>query len=322
MKRKIIVSLITILLITPATCVFSQEYPTKPVTLMVAWPPGGGTDVGARIVASIAEKELGKPVVILNKPGAGGQIGFTELARQKPDGYYIGFINLPSLNTIILDPDRKAAFSLDSFTPIINQVLDLGVIYAKPDGPYKTLKDVIEEARKRPGEVRAATTGILSDDHMAILMLEEAAKVQFRIVHFEGDPPLIASLLGGQIDIGFMNVSGLVPRVKSGQLRALAILDKERSKFHPNLPTSVELGYPTVISSSARGIAGPKGIPEAISKKLQAAFKKAMEDPEHIEKMEKVGLSVKVMMGDEYGRYLLDLHERMKPKVEESRRTR
>jgi tripartite-type tricarboxylate transporter receptor subunit TctC len=322
MQRRILLGLITILLVAPATSLFSQDYPAKPVTLMVAWPPGGGTDVGARIVASITEKELGKPIVILNKPGAGGQIGFTELGRQKPDGYYIGFINLPSLNTIILDPDRKAAFDLDSFTPLINQVLDLGVIYAKPDGPYKTLKDVIEEARKRPGELRAATTGILSDDHMAILMLEEAAKVRFRIVHFEGDPPLIAALLGGQIDIGFMNISGLVPRVKAGQLRALVVMDKERSKFHPDLPTSVELGYPAVISSSARGIAGPKGMPDPISKKLQAAFKKAMEDPEHVEKMEKVGLSVKIMMGEEYGRYIHGLNERMKAKVEDSRRNR
>lgn len=322
MPRMILIGLITIFLIAPAISVFSQDYPIKPITLMVAWPPGGGTDVGARIVASIAERELGKPIVILNKPGAGGQIGFTDLARQKPDGYYIGFINLPSLNTIILDPDRKAAFDLDSFTPLINQVLDLGVIYAKPDGPYKTLKDVIDEARKRPGEVRAATTGILSDDHMAILMLEEAAKVKFRIVHFDGDPPLIAALLGGQIDIGLMNISGLVPRVKSGQLRALVVMDKERSKFHPDVPTSVELGYPTVISSSARGIASPKGMPEVISKKLQVAFKKAMEDPEHVEKMEKVGLAVKIMMGEAYGRYILDLQKRMTPKVEESRRNR
>jgi tripartite-type tricarboxylate transporter receptor subunit TctC len=310
MPRIIFIILITIMLGAPAINANAQDYPAKPITLMVAWPPGGGTDVGARIVASIAERELGKPIVILNKPGAGGQIGFTELARQKPDGYYIGFINLPSLNTIILDPDRKAAFDLNSFTPLINQVLDLGVIYAKPDGPYKTLKDVIDEARKRPGEVRVATTGILSDDHMAILMLEEAAKVRFRIVHFDGDPPLIAALLGGQIDIGFMNISGLVPRVKSGQLRALVVMDKERSKFHPDLPTSVELGYPTVISSSARGIAGPKGLPEPISKKLQAAFKKAMEDPEHVEKMEKVGLAVKIMMGEEYGRYITALQVR------------
>jgi tripartite-type tricarboxylate transporter receptor subunit TctC len=322
MSKIILIILMTIMLGAPVTNANAQDYPAKPITLMVAWPPGGGTDVGARIVGSIAERELGKPIVILNKPGAGGQIGFTELARQKPDGYYIGFINLPSLNTIILDPDRKAAFDLNSFTPLINQVLDLGVIYAKPDGPYKTLKDVIDEARKRPGEVRAATTGILSDDHMAILMLEEAAKVKFRIVHFDGDPPLIAALLGGQIDIGFMNISGLVPRVKSGQLRALVVMDKERSKFHPDLPTTGEMGYPTVISSSARGIVGPRGIPEPISKKLQAAFKKAMEDPEHVEKMEKVGLAVKIMMGEEYGRYITALHERMKPKVEESRRDR
>ncbi len=322
MQKKSILGLITILVIALPFSAFPQDYPTRPVSLMVAWPPGGGTDVGARIVASIAERELGKPIVILNKPGAGGQIGFTELARQKPDGYYIGFINLPSLNTIILDPDRKATFDIDSFTPIINQVLDLGVIYARPDGPYKTLNDVIQEAKKRPGEVRAATTGILSDDHMAILMLEAAAKVKFRIVHFEGDPPVIAALLGGQIDVGFMNISGLVPRVKAGQLRALVVMDKERSKFYPDLPTSVELGYPSVISASARGIVGPKGLPEPISKKLQAVFKKAMEDPEHVEKMEKAGLAVKIMVGEEYGKYIRDLQERMKPRVEDSRRTR
>ncbi len=322
MRKNSIFGLLTILLIAIPFSAFPQDYPTRPVSMMVAWPPGGGTDVGARIVASIAERELGKPIVILNKPGAGGQIGFTELARQKPDGYYIGFINLPSLNTIILDPDRKATFDIDSFTPIINQVLDLGVIYAKPDGPYKTLGDVIQDAKKRPGEVRAATTGILSDDHMAILMLEDAAKVKFRIVHFEGDPPLIAALLGGQIDVGFMNISGLVPRVKAGQLRALVVMDKERSKFYPDLPTSVEMGYPTVISASARGIVGPKGLPEPISKKLQAVFKKAMENPEHVEKMEKAGLAVKIMTGEGYGKYIRELQERMKPRVEDSRRSR
>ena len=100
------------------------------------------------------------------------------------------------------------------------------------------------------------------------------------------------------------------------------VLEKDRSKFYRDLPTAVELGYPTVISSSARGIAGPKGIPENISRRLQAVFTKAMENPEHVEKMEKAGLAVKIMMGEEYEKYLLDLHERMKPRVEESRRNR
>jgi tripartite-type tricarboxylate transporter receptor subunit TctC len=322
MKTKVIISLVAIWVLILASHAYPQAYPTKPVSLMVAYPAGGSTDVGARIVASIAEKDLGQPLVVLNKAGAGGQVGWTELARQKPDGYYIGFINLPATNTVILDPDRKATFDIGSFTAIINQVLDPGVIYAKPDSPYKSLKDIIEDAKKRPGEVKAGTTGILSDDHLAILMLEEAAKVRFRIVHFDGDSPQLTALLGEQIDVSFLNVGGIAPRVKAGQVRPLLLMDRERSKFYSDVPTSVEMGYPSVISSSTRGIVGPKGVPEPIVHKLQGVFKKAMEDPEHMEKMDKAGLAVKVMMGDEYGKYIMSLHERVKKLVEEARKAR
>lgn len=322
MKGKLVIGLVTMLIVALAASAYPQTYPTKPVMLMVAYPAGGSTDVGARIVASIAEKELGQPIVVLNKAGAGGQVGFTELAKQKPDGYYIGFINLPAINTIILDPGRKAAFDIDAFTPIINQVLDPGVMYVKPDNPYKNLKDLIDDAKKRPGEIKAGTTGILGDDHLAILMLEEAARVKFRIVHFEGDTPQVTALLGGQIDVGFLNVGGLTPRVKAGQLRVLAVMDRERSEFYPDAPTSVEQGYPTVISSSTRGIAGPRGLPDPIVKKLQAVFKKAIENPEHKEKMDKAGLALKIMGGDEYGKYMMGLHEKVKKLVEEARKAR
>jgi tripartite-type tricarboxylate transporter receptor subunit TctC len=322
MKTRVIISLATILVLILANHAYPQGYPTKPVSLMVAYPAGGSTDVGARIVAFIAEKDLGQPLVVLNKAGAGGQVGWTEMARQKPDGYYIGFINLPATYTVILDPDRKATFDIGSFTPIINQVLDPGVIYAKPDGPYKSLKDIIEDAKKRPGEVKAGTTGILSDDHLAILMLEEAAKVRFRIVHFDGDPPELMALLGGQIDVSFLNVGGIAPKVKAGQVRPLLVMDRERSKFYSDVPTSMEVGYPSVISSSTRGIVGPKGVPEPIVQKLQSVFKKAMENPEHMEKMDKAGLGVRVMMADEYGKYIISLHERVKKLVEEARKAR
>ncbi len=287
-------------------------YPTKPVSLMVGYPAGGSTDIGARIVAALAEKDLGQPIIVLNKGGAGGQIGWTELARQKPDGYYIGFLNLPALNTVILDPDRKSTFTLDSFTPIINQVLDPGVMYVKSDSPFKTLKDLVNEAKKRPGEIRAGTTGILGDDHRAILMLEDAAKVKFRIVHFDGDAPQLTALLGGQIDVSFLNVGGITPRVKSGDIRALAVMDQERSKFYPDVPCTTELGFPTVISSSTRGIAGPKGLPDAIVRKLQGSLKKAMENPEHQDKMDKAGLAIKIMVGDEYSKYMMGLHQKIK----------
>ena len=322
MKGRVVLSIVAVLIALLVGSAYPQAYPTKPVMLMVAYPAGGSTDVGARIVASIAEKELGQPIVVLNKAGAGGQVGFTELAKQKPDGYYIGLINLPALNTIILDPDRKAIFDIDAFTPVINQVLDPGVIYVKPDSHYKNLKDLIVEAKKRPGEIKVGTTGILGDDHLAILMLEEAAGVKLRIVHFEGDTPQVTALLGGQIDVSFLNVGGLTPRVKAGQLRVLAVMDKERSKFYPDVPTSVEQGYPAVISSSTRGIAGPKGLPEPIVKKLQAVFKKAIENPEHMEKMDKAGLAIKMMMGDEYGKYLMDVHKKVKKLVEEARKAR
>ncbi|MGA2956440.1 MAG: tripartite tricarboxylate transporter substrate binding protein [Thermodesulfobacteriota bacterium] len=322
MKIRLGISLVVTLIVMLMASAYAADYPTKPVIVMVAYPAGGSTDIGARVLAALAEKEIGQPMVVVNKAGAGGQVGWTELARQKPDGYYIGFINLPAINTVILDPERKATFDIDSFTPIINQVLDPGVIYVKPDGPYKTLKDLIDDARKRPGEIKAGTTGILSDDHLAILMLEEATKVKFRIVHFDGDSPQVTALLGGQIDVNFLNVGGLTPRVKSGQLRALLVMDREKCKFYPDVPTSVELGYPTVISSSTRGIVGPKGLPEPIVKKLQATFKKAMEDPEHLKNMEKAGLAIKIMMGEEYSKYIKSVHEQVRKLVDEARKAR
>lgn len=322
MKGKVVLGIVALLILALAASAHPQGYPTKPVMLLVAYPAGGATDIGARILASIAEKKLGQPIVVINKGGAGGQVGFMELSKQKPDGYYIGFINLPSLNTMVLDPDFKAAFTMDSFTPIINQVLDPGIVYVRGDSPYKEFKDLIADARKRPGELKVGVTGILGDDHLALLMMEKAAGVKFRMIVFEGDAPHITAILGGQIDCGFLNVAGQVPKVKGGQLRALAVMDKERVKFFPDVPTMVELGYPTIISSSTRGIAGPKGMPEPIVKKLQEVFKKAIEDPQHREKMDQTGLTIKVMVGDEYRKYIMDFHEKLKPLVEQARKDR
>ena len=310
MKSRVIIGLLAMWMLTPAIGAYGADYPTKPITLMVAYPAGGETDIGARILAAIAEKELGQPIVVVNKAGAGGQIGWTELARQKPDGYTIGFVNPPALNSVILDPERKATFTLDHFVPIINQVVDPACFYVKTESPYKTFKDVLEDARKRPGKITVTTTGILSNEHLGILMLQDAAKIKFRIVHFDGSAPILTALMGGQVDVGVDNVGGAwTGRVRAGQVRPLIVMDRERSKFYPDVPTTIEQGYPTVVMSSSRGIVGPKGVPEPIIKKLQAIFKKAMENPEHMEKMDKAGLAVKILVGDEYGRYIKELHE-------------
>ena len=300
-----------------ASVALAQQFPERPIQLMVAFPAGGSTDVGARVVASIAEKILGKPIVVINRGGAGGQVGWTEMARQKPDGYYLGYINLPATNTVILDPERKATFGADAFVPIINHVLDPGIVWVRGDSPYKTLKDLVDAAKKSPNTIRTATTGILSDDHLAILMLEEAAPgAIFRIVHLAGGADQLKEILGGNVDVAFDNVGSIAPRVRSGELRALAVMDHQRSKFLPDVPTMKEVGYPTVISSSTRGIAAPKGVPPAVLKTLEAALRKAMEDPEHVQKLESAGLAIKIMVGEEYAKYYRDTHEQAKKYTE------
>ena len=312
-----IIGAVAALALSAAAASSQSDFPTRPIQLMVAFPPGGSTDIGARVAAALAEKIVGQPIVVVNKGGAGGQIGWTELARQKPDGYYIGFINLPATNTVILDPERKAIFTEKDFTPIINQVLDPGVIWVRADSPYKTVQDLLGAAKKAPSTIRAATTGILSDDHLAILMTEEAVPgAIFRIVHLDGGATQFKEIMAGNIDVAYDNVGSIVPRVKSGEVRALAVMDDVRSKFLPDVPTMKEIGYPTVISSSTRGIAGPKDMPAPIVNKLRDVLQKAMADPEHVKKLEDQGLAIKVMVGDEYAKYFADTHAKARKYTE------
>ena len=138
----------------------------------------------------------------------------------------------------------------------------------------------------------------------------------FRIVHLAGGADQLKDVLGGNVDCAFDNVGSIAPRARAGELRVLAVMDHQRSKFLPDVPTTKELGYPTVISSSTRGIAAPKGLPPAVLKTLEAALKRAMEDPEHIQKLEAAGLAVKIMVGEEYARYYAETHAQAKKYTE------
>ena len=152
----------------------AQTFPDRPINLIVMAPAGGPTDVAARVLAAVAEKDIGQPIVIVNKVGAGGQVGWTELVRSKPDGYTIGFVIMPGTNTVIADPERQAIFNEKSFEFIVNHVLDPGVIWVRAESPHKSLKDLFAAAKAAPSTMRASTTGILSDDHLNILITEEA----------------------------------------------------------------------------------------------------------------------------------------------------
>ena len=294
----------------------AQEFPRRSISIIVAANAGGPTDVGARILASIMEKDIGQSVVVVNKPGAGAQLGLTELARARPDGYTMGFVHFPGTNTIILDPDRKAIFGTDSFILLVNQVFDVGAIWVKADSPFKTLADLVEAAKKEPNKLSACTTGILSDDHLAVMMLEEAANIRFRVVHFDGAAQQFTAILGGHVDVAFDNVGSVRKRAMAGEVRVLAVTDKQRTPLMPDTPCTAELGFPTVLSSSTRGLAVPKGTPPAVVAYLTAALKKAMTNPEHVKKMEDVGLELRMMEGAEFRKYFDDVHATAKKYME------
>ncbi|NWF57272.1 MAG: tripartite tricarboxylate transporter substrate binding protein [Syntrophaceae bacterium] len=316
MKGKVLMSLVIGTLLVLSGIVFAQDYPTKPITIQIPYPAGGSSDVGARIVASIAEKQIGQPIIVVNKPGAGGQVGWTELARQKPDGYYLGGINLPHLLTAALDPERKAVFKPEDIVPIISQALDPTTISVRPDSPWKNLKDLIDEAKKNPDQIKAGIVGYLQDDEIGYLQFAEAAGVKLRLVYFDGAAPAITALLGKNVDVLFCTVADNYSQWKAGRIRMLTIMDKERTKFYPDLPTTAELGFPTVLSASTRGIAGPKGIPGPIIKKIEQVFEKAMMTKDHMDKLESAGMPVKIMLAEEFGKYYWESYKVAKKWVE------
>ncbi len=302
MKKKVVLSLVAVISLLLAMSAFAQNYPTKPISILIPYPAGASSDVGARIIAAIAEKKIGQPIVVVNKPGAGGQVGWTELARQKADGYYLGGINLPHMLSIVVDPERKALYKAEDIVPIISQALDPTTISVRPDS-WKTLRDLIEDCKKKPGQITAGIVGYLQDDEIGYLQFAEKAEIQMRLVYFDGAAPAITALLGKHVDVLFCTVADNYSQWKSGRIRMLTIMDKERTKFYPDLPTTAELGFPTVLSASTRGIAGPKGIPEPIQKKLQQVFKEAMMSKEHLDKLEGAGMPVKIMVGKEFQDY-------------------
>ena len=313
MKR--IVAIVAILLVCAAVAT-AADFPAKgkSITMILGTSAGGSTDVGARILAAALEKDLaatGTRIQVENKPGAGWQIGLTALARSKPDGYTIGFTILPQTITNYLDPERKAVFERKSFQPLGMQVVDPGVIAVKATSPYKTLKDVIDAAKANPNKLKASATGILSDDHLAVLQLQKLTDTKFAIVQFDGSAKAMTALLGGHTDVYFGNVGDTFPQAKAGEVRVLAVLDDDESKFLPG-KTSFSQGI-KLESSSSRGLSAPAGTPKEIVDFLAAAIKKAIADPEHTKKMDEQGLTVRYMEPTRMEKYWADMEEQIKP---------
>jgi tripartite-type tricarboxylate transporter receptor subunit TctC len=255
-------------------------YPEQPIKMIVAYGAGGGTDLTARLIAPYIARYLGNnaSIVVHNRAGAGGAIGFTEVANAQPDGYTIGFINTPNVLTIPIE--RKVSFTWHSFDLLGNVIDDPGNFSVHKDSPIQSLKDLVAYAKANPGAVTYGTTGIGSDDHLAAMQFERAAGVKLTHVPFKGAAEVHGAVASKQIMLAAMNIGEALQYVKGGSpLRQLGQMASGRTNLAPNLPTFKEQGF-DIVMASLRGIAAPKGLPPAIREQLVTAVQKAAADPE------------------------------------------
>jgi tripartite-type tricarboxylate transporter receptor subunit TctC len=273
------------------------DFPQKGrgINIIVSWATGGGADISSRVLAAMLEKELGTPMMVANKPGAASQIGATAIAASKPDGYTLGQTMLPATPLVYLDPSRKATFNRSSFAPVALHTVDPIAMAVRTDSPFKTLKELVDYAKANPYKLKTGTGGVLSVPHMAILQLQKEAGIKLSIVHFQGGAEPANNLLGGHTDMIFDFPSVLMPHVKAGSFRPLAVLDRKETKFLPGVKTMESLGYKCYASTS-RVYAFPAGTPPEIVDIVAGAFKKVMDTPEHIQKMEQIG-SISTYLG-------------------------
>ncbi len=279
----------------------AAAYPAKPITVIVAFAAGGGTDVPARLINQFTEKQLKQPLVVVNKTGAGGEMGFSEIGRSRPDGYTIGWLNTPNALGIVLQ--RKAAFSMDDFAPICNVISDPGVIAVRADSPLDTIEKMIEEAKKLKGTMTYGTTGIGSDDHIAMMQIQREIGAKLNHIVFDGAAQGTVALLGGHIAMLPANEGELLPQVRAGKMKIIAVMSEKRLASLPNVPTLLEKGI-KVTSSSARGIVAPKGTPATVISMLEGAFMKAKDNPEFLKKAKELDLPLLFMDSKSYGEYL------------------
>lgn len=285
-----------------------EKYPDKPIKLIVSFAAGGGMDTGARILTPYLEKELGVPVVVENKPGAGGWVGWQELVQAKPDGYTIGYLGTPNLMTGYLDPKLNRQENLDSFTMIASHVTDPGTISIRKDETrFKTIQELLEYAKTN--ELKMTTTGPGSDDHIAALKLNKAFGTKFIPVHTSGSAEEVTMALGGHVDVLFANVVDVINLYKDGEVKVLAVMSEEKSPMLPDVPTLKESGYEGVTSFAARGFAAPKGLDAEKLNILSTAFEKAIKNQEQVAKQAESGLQVEYKDSEEYKKQLLEIEK-------------
>lgn len=284
----------------------ASEFPNRPVTLIVPFPPGGPNDIVARAVAHAAAKNLGQPVVIENKPGGSGMIGPVSMARQsKPDGYTLSTMNAPVYRLPLLQKVNWDPFT--DFTYIINISSYVFAVVTGANSQFKTWQDVVEFAKRNPGVVTYASTGTGGANHLGMERIAQAAGIELTHVPYKGASEVLNAVAGGHVMLGAESPTAK-PMADAGLLRFLNIWTSTRDKRLPDVPTLKELGYDVVVDSPF-GIAGPKGMDPAVVKRLHDAFKVALEDQEVLATLDRLSMAPVYMGTDDYRKSIRERYE-------------
>jgi tripartite-type tricarboxylate transporter receptor subunit TctC len=281
--------LLLLLLALFSTALHAQIYPSRPVRVIVPFPPGGTTDIVARLVADRLGATLGQPAVIENRAGAGGAIGAEAIAKAAPDGYTIG---LATVSTHAVNPainPRLAYDALRDFTPISNLASVPNVVSAHPSLGISDLKQLVERAKSSPGKITYASAGNGSLSHMLGEIFKSATGTDLLHVPYKGVGPALNDTLGGQVNVLFDNLPSSLPHIQSGKLRALAVSSPARLDFLPDVPTFAEAGVPQLNDPSWFGLVGPAKLPPAVLARVHEAVKQALATPEVRERMRQAG---------------------------------
>ena len=296
--------LATTLILCAVDAVAEEPYPSRPITLIVPFPPGGVADIVGRPFADALSRELKTPVVIENKPGAGGGIGMGVVAKAKPDGYTL----LLALSSISILPEadkvlgRAPLYRLDQFTPIARLTADPTVLAVRADSKWHTLQEFIDDARQRPGAITYGSSGNYGTMHMPMEMFAHAANVKLLHVPFTGGGPAVVALLGGQVDALSTGPSTVLQHVKAGKVRVLASWGDHRLASLPDVKTLSESGYDAVFFQWS-GLFAPAGTPEPIVAKLRAAARVAASDARFVGALQAVETPVAYLDAPELRRF-------------------
>ncbi len=289
------------------------KYPEKPLNMIIAFTAGGSSDVQARIMQKYWNKYSDQEWVFVYKPGAGGAIGFGEIAMSKPDGYTIGGVNVPH---IVLQPlVQKAQFSIDDFAYICQVVNDPQAIAVRKDSPLKTVKDVFEFAKANPSKLKVGLVGPNSGHHL--MFLDVKGKYDFPVteIFYKGAADQNAALLGGEIDVMFGNLNDVMRSLE--EMNVLGLAAEKRNAFLPEVATLREQGY-DVVSDIRRAFVAPKGIDQAQLDYLRATFKKISDDPEYQADMKTAGQPMEYMDGDAFYAHVKEQRELAKAALEKA----